>query len=342
MKKIGQWFLDKSNRIVTLILVLYVLFMVITYYINTESSTSTNFSSAESSSVSYDIDPDSLYRFSLSNSILYRDYQHKMDSINNCSNNLLRNHLWAKGWQKEFGGVGASEFSECDTCDYSKYSALYESGYKGNSKYYLILNDLEPVKGDSRFSVDITLPLFFSNLGFTYMKYLHIDKAVRSNGETGASAHFVVKKLKYRVVDMFNATDETHKKILIPVSKTYYQIFNVFSYFIAISTVLLFFTIIVRGFIVFLIEIAKGKAFSVENYKRLYKIAYLIAFIPLINIIPKIIFHWIYSSYYKNEFTIYIDWGENIKWIFISLVIVILAKAFKKGYQIQQEQDLTV
>lgn len=339
MKKIGQWLLDESNRIVNLILGLIVLFMVIQFYILTGSNTIIDFSNTESSStISYNIDPDSLYRVSLPDTLPYRVYQHKMDSINSCSNNLLRNHLWAKGWQKE-SGVGVGEFSECDTCDYSKYNPIYESGDKGVSKFYLTLSDLEPVKGDPRFDAP---PIIFSNLGFTYMKYLNIDKIVKRNGETGASAHFVVKKLKYRVVDWNISTDKTHKKILIPVSKTYYQIFNVFSIVIAIALALLFFTVIVRGFIVFLIEIAKGKAFSVENYKKLYRIAYLIAFIPLYNIIPKLIFHWIYRSYYQNEFTIYIDWGENIKWIFIALVILILAKAFKKGYQIQQEQDLTV
>jgi hypothetical protein len=338
MKKIVQWFLDKSNRVVNLILALFVLFIVIAYYINIRSSATNNIIIDKAISVSTDNDPDSLYRFSLPDTLPHRVYQYKMDSINSCSNNLLRNHLLAAGVQAEMGGVGVGKYYECDTTDYSKYRAIHEPDKWETTKYYLKLNDFELVRLDPRFSNDVEQPLFFTNLGFTNMKYLQVDKTVKRNGET--PAHFVIKKLKYKVVDMFNATDKTHKEILIPVTKTYYQIFNVFCYIILISLALIFLK--VGGFIFFLIEIAKGKAFSVENYKRLYWIAYLIAFIPVFNILPKVIFHWIYSSYYKNEFTIYIDWGKNIKWIFISLLILILAKAFKKGYLIQQEQNLTV
>lgn len=339
MKKIGQWFWDKSNRIVTLILVLFVLFIVIAYYINIKSSFPTDIIIDKAISVSRDSDPDSLYRFSLPDTSPHRVYQHKMDSINSCSNNLLRNHLLAVGWQKEIGGVGAGEYYECDTLDYSKYKTLTEPEHWETAKYYLKLNDLGLVRLDPRFTNEVEQPIFFTNLGFTNMKYLHVDKTVKGNKKT--PAHFVIKKLKYKVVDMFNATDKAHKKILIPVSRTYYLIFNLFSIIVTIFLAFIFLKVL-GGCIIFLIEIAKGNAFSISNYKRLFRLAYIIAIIPLFNIIPKLVFHWIYRSYYKNEFTIYIDWGKNIKWIFVSLIILILAKAFKKGYLIQQEQNLTV
>ena len=339
MNKIWKWFLHKSTRMENLILGLFVLFIVIAYYINIKSSYPIDIITDKTISLSIDNNPDSLNRFSLPDTLPYRVYQHKMDSINSCSNNLLRNHLLAIGWQKEIGEVGVGKYYECDTLDYSKYKTLTEPEHWETTKYYLKLNDLELVQLDPRFTNEVVQPIFFTNLGFTNMKYLHVDKTVKGN--KGTSARFVIKKLKYKVVDMFNATDKAHKKILIPVSEIYYQIFNLFSIVISISLVLIFLKVL-GGCIIFLIEIANGKAFSISNYKRLFRLAYVIAIIPLLNIIPKLIFHWIYSRYYKNEFTIYIDWGENIKWIFISLIILILAKAFKKGYHIQQEQNLTV
>jgi hypothetical protein len=338
MSKIWKWFLDKRIRMLNLILGFFILFIVTAYYIHIKCSSTTRID--EVFSISTDMDPDSLYRFSLPDTLPHRVYQHKMDSINSCSNSLLRNHLLAAGTQEEMGGVSVGKYYECDTCDYSKYRDLYKPDKRETTKYYLKLNDLELIQLDPRFANDdFVPPFFFTNLGFTNMKYLHVDKAV--NGNRWTPAHYTVKKLKYKVVDMFNATDNAQKKILIPVSKTYFQIFNELSYIILISVALIFLKVL-GGVIVFLFDIAKGNAFSISNYKRLFSLAYIIALIPLINIVPKVIFHWIYSSYYKNEFTIYIDWGENIKWIFVSLLILILAKAFKKGFLIQQEQNLTV
>jgi hypothetical protein len=98
-------------------------------------------------------------------------------------------------------------------------------------------------------------------------------------------------------------------------------------------------------------SISIEKSFSVDNFKRLNIIGFAFIIFPFISV--AIYFAAIHFSAgisilnNNNNYTIYDfsgspDYSFNFSYFFIGIAILIFGQAFKRGYQIQTEQELTV
>lgn len=350
MKRIGNWLINKSSTIVTLFIIIFIIYIISAFLILFFGSTVTSIPRT-TSTLNYNFDPDSSYRFNLPDTIPYRKYKKEIDSINNCSDLLLQNQLHLNGIQ--FSPIGSSEYLECDTCDYSKGKFYDNDSIQKIKKYFVNLDNyiLRIDSSDHKMS-GFGKIIIYSNFGQSFIKYIKVDsiKKQKEIGNSEASTemfgHWTTKKLNYRVNNTYpnhtaNDSKNEFKQILIPVSKTVAGIIEILS-FITAFIGLIMCLIVLRNFIVFLIDIGKGKAFTFKNYRRLFSTAYIILIISFFPIIERLIFDFTFKKYFKNEFVISIKWSDNLILVSIALFLLLLGKAFKRGYDLQQEQDLTV
>lgn len=108
-----------------------------------------------------------------------------------------------------------------------------------------------------------------------------------------------------------------------------------------------------RQIAIFLNNISKGNSFNLTNFQRLNKAgfaviaSYLFLFIydAVINSTSKITV-FLESSlkdfWSPFEYNFRIDSKMDVIWLMVGVFFIILASAFKSGYKLQQEQDLTV
>jgi hypothetical protein len=285
-------------------------------------------------SYSLQADPDSTYRDSLLNSFAYKSTKEKLDSIDAVTH-VYSNPYWTGGISiaRLFGTFSSNE---CDTCDYRKMPIADYPMAGPDKKYYITLSDYKPVE---TFGNRVHKPIFFKAKGKFYKKHLVLDSLLNKT-DKGYFLTWKTEERSYGVDDLFTARN--HKNILIPVSKKTFTIFQVLSYTIAILYFILSILFILRGFILFIFDLSKSKAFTKENYKRLFNMAYLLALYPVISFMLKLITHLIFKKHYSNDFDFYFDWSEALKLLFASLITLLIARAIKKGYEIKQEQDLTI
>lgn len=286
------------------------------------------------SSISYfsEEDPDSLYKQSLEE-LPYREYKRKTDSMKNIQ---LRYTLpfWSG-----FNGApfGAGYCMECDTCT-QPFGPYYDYYSKTSPRYYMAIPGFRmPGNGYDVWEP----PLFYKKGGVSYMKYFRQDTIRQGQNKGSLMGHWVNKPIRYRVMDNITDKEKKEKSLLIPVSKTTYTVLNMVCWGTMIIYVLLF-LLVLRNFILVLIDIARGKAFEVNNYRRLFFIAGAIAFSPVYSFVGQVLLQWSFRSYYAGDLAVYIDWQKYLGWLLGAAVVFLLAIAFRKGYRIQQEQELTI
>ena len=104
-------------------------------------------------------------------------------------------------------------------------------------------------------------------------------------------------------------------------------------------------------FAMVLYSIRLGESFIADNYRRLNRIGLAFIIFQLIWILLTFALSKFSAGVslwnQKQNYTLYSfsgspDYRLNFSYFFIGGAILILAQAFKRGYQIQQEQDLTV
>lgn len=84
------------------------------------------------------------------------------------------------------------------------------------------------------------------------------------------------------------------------------------------------------------------KPFQLELYNFVLKIMRICFFIALVSIIATKFTKWLVSkSVVLNEYEILADFG-TANWLFISIILLVIAKIIKKGIDLQTEIDLTI
>lgn len=133
--------------------------------------------------------------------------------------------------------------------------------------------------------------------------------------------------------------------MFIPISKASYKVLNIIFeiFFVFISFIAVLVYIVLPA--TFLLSISKGKAFTARNIGLLKLISYsLIVFIGLTLVIPYFL-HFLFHNRIPEEFKL-VSFREllfsNLNHLFIAIAVFLIMRAFKKGYKLQQEQDLTV
>jgi hypothetical protein len=132
--------------------------------------------------------------------------------------------------------------------------------------------------------------------------------------------------------------------LLIPVKESTYRIYKIL---LEIITVIFVFFALVFCFILPLRTfyiIATGHAFTERNIKHLRLIGWSLIVISLIPCIVSLIASLILFNKIPIEiiFPYWLSIYEHRGWLIAGLVCLLLADAFKTGYELKKEQDLTI
>jgi len=143
------------------------------------------------------------------------------------------------------------------------------------------------------------------------------------------------KKLNY----FYEPKDKT---ILIPISKntyTFAKYFTVFTMFVFAALSLLCILLCLK----FLYNISQGKVFILENIKMLRQASYITILTPWATLLTTFSYALIFNRYFDENVVLNTDFiTTEIKLLLVGLAFTILYFVFKRGFNIQQENDLVV
>lgn len=167
------------------------------------------------------------------------------------------------------------------------------------------------------------------------LAYVKWDTPVNKKYKSG---HYESKQIKVRYIS-------DRKTMLIPVTEKTYKILNftiwTFSFFAGALILYFFFGLPIR----LLINISKGRAFIDRNIQMLNQISGFAFLIFFLTIISPYIFRLLLWNVIPDDFkmeSLLNRIFDNLTVLIIALITFIIAKAFKKGYKLQYEQDLTI
>jgi len=223
--------------------------------------------------------------------------------------------------------------TECDTCTgfgfgpEGKKTTRYYVGLQG----YSLSNDT----------------VFHFRYGRNYLHYPSWD-SIRHNkyGDQVRYGHYMVKEVPFRFVydDFEKRGWENKGTVLIPVSKGAYRwLYWLSNAGLCVGIMLIIFIFFALPAKI-LLRIAQGQAFTRKNIRQLHLVAWTIlgciVFLALLRIILRVIFRKYLTSDLHFDYLQIIK--DNSTGILIAIVFFIIAKAFKKGYKLQNDQDLTI
>lgn len=248
-------------------------------------------------------------------------YQRVSDSLEN-SNRWKLGRLKPAGQSLYILFMGVNRVDECDTCIDSKEKST-------RSKYFLSFNGFI-LKKNTGFRIE----------GNEYILDRYADEKKSSSLSTGTTTE--EKKIGVRLA--VPGPGLSGLTLLVPVSPVLYRVSQSVMYVLLIILVILGLWIFVHSPVVILVNIANGKAFVPQNVKHLKRIGWGI----LISVLVIILLPWLISLVLSSKIPgeiYYPVWPAllNYRWhIFLGFAILMAARAFKQGYQLQQEQNLTI
>ncbi len=191
--------------------------------------------------------------------------------------------------------------------------------------------------GVGGYSTDYDTKFFIQN-GTYNLAYVVWDSVKKRTYDSTKTGHYERKQIDVRY-------SEKDKIVLIPISKKSYNILNTLlniAFFL-----LIFYSILVLLILPFLllVAISRGHAFTAGNIKALKIISFSLFLFTLIKLCAPYIIRFFFRKKIPAEmeltpFTQLVS--NNMSLIFSFIAVFLLMKAFKKGYKLQQEQDLTV
>lgn len=211
---------------------------------------------------------------------------------------------------------GVQKIYECDSCnsfDQKKFKLEFENNYFIRLNGYTLKNDA----------------WFFIDKGKYYIRHYPVWNTPKEI-EVRYSAGYV--NLPW------------DSALLIPISRKTYDIMKVLVIVLLVGVLLfsLYITIVLPVRILY--SIATGKPFTKGNIQRLHIIGWVLLGFALLPSLISILIELVLSRKIPNE--IYYPFIQSIfdnRAILIAgLIVLLLATAFKRGYQLQKEQDLTI
>jgi hypothetical protein len=206
----------------------------------------------------------------------------------------------------------------------------YEYKESNSSEYYLSVGD---------FYLDYEV-VFYRQEGKNYYKYPKWGKPY-DNG-TSIDGHYEKKETNLKFIEENKETGDGI--ILIQTTKTTKKVIEIILLIIGGIVILLWLYVIFGVAVHFLLSIARGAAFTEDNIFRLHFIAYVFIGTILFTTLMKIIGFLFVARQLPD--LVHFSWYNVLMsgWEFLvaGLVTLLFAKAFKRGYQLQQEQQLTV
>ena len=199
--------------------------------------------------------------------------------------------------------------SYCDTC----YTHINVSGFnRYTSHHYLQLGNYY-----------IARDRYFSRAGST---------GYFTNREGGGR-----KDVSFRYAHSKNS-------ILIPVSPLLYDILEVVLISIMVLTGFFMLVVLTRLPFDVVVNIAKGKPFLKQNVFNLHIIGFALLALPLAGFMMGLILHLVFLHRITDD--VVFNWQGLLsrQWgmLLAGLVVLALARAFKRGARLQKESDLTI
>lgn len=212
----------------------------------------------------------------------------------------------------------------------------------GNSTYLLNVGVLDVRENDRYDAADP-----FSETGVKQKYFLSVSGFRLKKGYwfgIDSSVYFLDSVQRKRIGVRYSTETGSEPGLLFPVSKTGYNWLNILFLIAAVPGLMLVVGVCFVFPYVILLNISHGDAFVSQNYRFLRLMGYSLlaaALIPLLNAV-------ITSLFLDKEVSdaFYYPYPEKLieeKFKIIGgNICLLLARAFRKGYALQQEQDLTV
>lgn len=232
------------------------------------------------------------------------------------------------------GGVIVSSWSidDCDTCS----TLTTEFSSPKTMRYYL---------GISGYRLRRDTVFHFRN-GRNYLRYPSWD-SVHTRGENRTRfGHYVLKEVPFRYVytNFDNRLSDSSGQVLVPISRGAYKVLSILIPMISGLFLVTILYICVGLPAKILIRIAQGQVFIRKNIRQLYLAAITIPVAVGIMMLLHAVVQLVFRRYLIPDLQFgygSIGW-DNGWFIALSLVFFLVARAFKKGYDLQHEQDLTI
>jgi hypothetical protein len=200
---------------------------------------------------------------------------------------------------------------------------------KATQKLYFIALKEYNLDEDSRFFIQD------GNYNLAYVQWDRIQKTENGSNRWG---HYERKRIPVR----YSAKNKT---VFIPITKGQYSVISVVLYICSFASLFFFAYVIIGLPVQVLINIAKGKAFTRKNVHNLKLIAYFIAGFILLTITIHYLLHYFLRSRIPTDFQINssaTSVSSLLPWIIAVIALYIIAKAFERGCNLQEEQNLTI
>lgn len=258
-------------------------------------------------------------------SLPYYKYNRLKDSINYVR--YLKNGANRSAVFSPFGGAMSLQFVMNKDIDHKK-SRFDQFSIEALNSYFYIIKGWKMKSNENLSFGDYT---YYVENGVPYFRK-YVLKSIKG---THSNMEMTEKRLNYFY-------EKNDKIILIQISKNTYtfaqftSIFLMFVFaFFSLVSVLLAFKI--------LYNISRGKVFIEENIKMLRQATFITILIPLLFILISLCQKLIFYQYFDDNVVLNIDFYKvSVKSLFVGLAVSILYSVFKRGFNIQQENDLVV
>jgi uncharacterized membrane protein len=178
------------------------------------------------------------------------------------------------------------------------------------------------------------------------LKYPKWDVVKEKDGQLISRAgHYERKPLPFRYSwSGNNHWEEKDGQVLIPISARLYKMFYMPASIVAllIGLTLLYLCVAIPAKI--LIRVSRGDIFTSQNVRQLHIAAWAFLLPPFVVIVLQYVFKWIFHRYITADVNLsaWRTLSDCQVLLIAGLVILAIAKAFKKGLSLQKEQDLTI
>lgn len=282
----------------------------------------------------YEFDEYEQQLFALDNNLPHHIYKRLEDSIKNLQSlQKISNQLSLEGWG--FGEYGFYKTNHRKIVVYDSSIMHYNTQLVPDSGYFIGLDNYYLKEDHSTFRKQDT----------TFLKYPVITK--RDSVNKRITGHYKTKPLLVEVEDLpekITTTDNQKRILLIPVTKAKYAWYVIFITLFE----LLYLLFVIWGIILqplrVLEDIANQEVFEKKTYQKLYITCYCLWGSLVFDFLMRHLMHWHFSSYIDPAF--YIRLSDSITGSFniiiTGIITMAIAYAFKKGYQLQEDQNLTI
>ena len=202
-----------------------------------------------------------------------------------------------------------------------------------NTHYFISIYPYEFPDNNDNSDYFISQKHFIAQNNKYYLKYVVKDSV---NGRD-FYGHYIYREIPVKYV-------EKYKTLLMPVTfKNYSTACVLLNILRNVFTLCSFYFFLILPIKVIL-SISKGTPFDYKNIRRLSFIAYFLLLFPFLLSAIKLIIHQMFLQKIPKEFTFHLQlyFDSYFNFMLAGVVVFIIARAFKRGYNLQKEQELTI